>query len=120
MKGAKTNIREGEKARERVRGDVHHLHLHLGVTNRNRAVEEEAGGRWGPAKPHHSHSPLRAKDPWLLKCSSVSSSLFYIMLSNFSPMSCCAIAQAPVSTGSLQSQLNIQILIPSFSSQMYR
>lgn len=114
MKGAKTNIRDG--ARER---NVHHLHLHLGVTNRNGGVEEGARGRWGSAKLRHSHSPPGVKKPRLLRYSSVPSRLFYIVLSNFSPMSCCAIAQAPLPTISLQSQLSIQILTPSFSSQTY-
>lgn len=101
-------------------GNVHLLHLHLGVTKRNGGVEEGAGGRWGPAKPHHSCSPPGAKEPRLFRWSLIPSSPFYVVLSNSSPMSCCAIAQALVSAVSLQSQLNIQVLTPSLSSQMYR
>lgn len=108
MKGAKTNIRE----REREEG-MFITFTCTRVLPTWREGQEAAGGLPSPI----ATTVLRG--PRTLSCLGVLSNLFYMALSNFSPMSCCAIAQAPVSTVSLQSQLNIQILTPSFSSQRY-
>lgn len=89
-----------------------HLHLHL-------SVPTGAECRWGPAKHHWSHSPLGAKELHLFRKSSVPKSLFYVLLSSFSSVSCCATAPATLSTVSLESQLNIQILANTFIFQSY-